>query len=121
MCTATKDPGDHAVDRIKIHFPPDGAERDGRNPRQKNQKTDQAAAAEGFFQGMARMLADDHHDLGANGEDEELRMATRKLGLCRTLRKFSSPTKCISAFADARVTEGIEMASRKGPPTSSKM
>jgi len=47
---------------------------------------------------------------------KELRMATRKLGLCRMLREVFQPQR--NAFArcrDARVTEGIENGKQKRP------
>src|ERR1700694_638995 len=111
-----EDPGDHAVDRIKDPFPPDGAERDGRNPRQKNQKTDQAAAAEGLFQGDGENVgADDYYDLGANGEDEGIADGNAKTGALQDAAEVFQPDEMHFGVADARVAEGIENGKQKRP------
>src|SRR6267143_4268996 len=61
-----EDPGDHTVDGVKDPFPTYGAQGDGRNPREKDEKTDDAAATEGLFQRDGENVGpDDHDDLGA--------------------------------------------------------
>src|ERR1700737_2781158 len=64
-------PGDDAIDGIENPLPSDGAERNWRYPRQKNQEADKSAAAEVPFEsGGECHRADDHNDLRADSEND---------------------------------------------------
>src|SRR5713101_995804 len=110
-----KDPGDHAVDRIEDPFPPDGAERDGSNPRQKNQKTDDAAATKGLFQEYGENVgADDHHDLGADGEDKGIADGNAKTGALQDAAEVFQANEMHFGVAVARIAESIKDSEKKG-------
>src|SRR6266571_79385 len=83
-------PTDDAIDGVQNPFPTDSAQCDRSDPWKQDQKANAAAAAERLFQGNGEDVgADDHDDLRADGENQGIADGTRKLGLCRMLRKFS--------------------------------
>src|SRR5260370_5767457 len=104
-----QNPGDHAVDRIQDPFPSNGAQRDGRNPGQKNQKTNQAAATERGFQGQGENVgADDHDDLGADGKDKGIADGNAKTGALQDAAEVFDPNKVHFGIADAGVAESVK-------------
>src|SRR5712664_1755715 len=110
-------PTDDAVDGVQNPFPTDGAESDGRHPRQKNEKADQAAATEGLFQGDGENVgADDHDDLGADGKDEGIANGNSKTGALQNAAEVFQANEMHFGVADAGVAESIKDSKKKGSP-----
>jgi hypothetical protein len=103
-----------AVDRIEDPFPSDGAESDGRDPRQQNQKTDQAAAAERVFQGNGEdVCADDYDNLRADGEDKRIADGDAKTGTLQDAAEVFQANIVHFGIADAGVAECIKDGQEK--------
>src|SRR4030081_926485 len=80
----------------------------------KNQKTDDAAAAEGLFQGNGENVgADDHHDLRADGEDEGIADGNAKTGALQDAAEVFQANEMHFGVADAGVAESIKNGKKK--------
>src|SRR5260370_13326961 len=96
-------------------MPADGAEGDGCHPWEKNEKTDQAAATEGFFQGNGENVgADDHDDLRADGEDEGIANGNAKTGALQDAAEVFEANEMHFGVADAGVAESIKDSKKQG-------
>src|SRR5208283_3528472 len=109
-----KNPANHAVDGIEDPFPADGAEGDGGDPRQKNQKADQAAAAKGVFQRNGQNVgAHDDHDLRADGENEGIADGDAKAGALQDAAEIFETDEMHFSVADAGVAKGVKDGEKK--------
>src|SRR5579864_2071657 len=110
-----EDPSDYAVDRIQNPFPSNGAQRDGRNPRQENQETNDAAATEPVFQCNGENVGADHHnDLGADGKDEGISNRDSKTRALQDAAEVFQANEMHFSIADAGVAKGIKDSQEKG-------
>src|SRR6266851_5152832 len=107
-------PSDDAIDGVQDPFPSDGAERNRRNPREKNEKTNDAAATEGFFQGDGKDVGtDDDDDLREDGEDERIANSNAKAGALQNTAEIFEADVMHLDIADAGVTESIKNGQEK--------
>src|SRR5260370_5988711 len=110
-----EDPGDHTVDGVKDPFPTYGAQGDGRNPREKDEKTDDAAATEGPFERDGENVGpDDYDDLRADGKHEGIADGNAKTGAFEDATEVFQANEMHFGVADARVAERIIYSKKKG-------
>src|SRR5579859_452307 len=109
-----QNPTDDAVDGVQKPFPSDSAEGDRRDPREEDQKTNEAAAAKGLLQGNGQDIgANNHQDLRTDGEDQGIADGNAKAGTVQDAAKIFQANKMHFGIADAGVAESIKNGEEK--------
>src|SRR6185312_17232196 len=102
-------PVDDAVERIENPFPANRAERNGRYPGQKDEKSNDAAPAKSVFQSYRQnRRTNDDHDLRKDRKDEGILQCNFETWTLNHAAKVRQPDKMNRVAADPDIAECID-------------